>query len=90
MITEWLVAVATSFWGWLGGLLPDWELPPEIADLSSGLNGIFALGAGLAPFAEWGFVAAVGAIPIAIWISGVAWKTIRMIASHIPLFGGNG
>lgn len=90
MITEFFVVLANTVWGWVASLLPDWEVPAELESLSGLLDQVFALGAGLEPFAVWPLIAVLGAIPLVIWLAGVAWKGLRMVLSHIPLFGGNG
>lgn len=89
MIIEWLMGVASGLWSWIGSLLPDWQLPPELMDPNGFIGGIFALGQGMSPFINWGFVALVGAIPLAVWVIGLLWKAARMVLSHFPLFGGN-
>lgn len=89
MIVEWLTGLAAGLWEFIGGLLPDWELPPELADPNGFVGQIFALGQGLAPFIDWGFVGLIGAIPLAVWVIGLLWRAGRMVMSHIPFFGGN-
>jgi len=89
VIIEWLMGVATGLWEFIGSLLPDWELPPELADPNGFLGQVFALGQGLEPFINWSLVGMLGAIPLAVWVIGILWRATRMLLSHIPLFGGN-
>lgn len=89
MIIEWLMGVAAGLWDFIGGLLPDWELPAALTDPNGLLGGIFALGQGLSPFINWQFVGTVGAIPLVVWVIGLLWRGARMVISHFPLFGGN-
>lgn len=90
MIIEWLSQVGASIWAWVAGLFPDWTLPSELTDPNGLLGSVFALGTGLGPFVDWGFVTAVGAIPLAFWALMLSIKAIRALISHIPLFGGKG
>ncbi len=89
MIIEWLMSVAAGLWGFVGSLLPDWELPAELTDPDGMLGQVFALGQGLSPFIDWAFVGLVGGIPLAVWVIGLLWKAFRMFISHFPFFGGN-
>lgn len=90
MIPEWFMGVASGLMTFFADLLPDWELPADLADPDGMLAAIFALGAGAGAFVDWVFVAAVGAVPLSVWIIGLLWKAARMAFSHFPGFGGSG
>lgn len=90
MIVEWLVSVAAGLWEFIGSMLPDWEIPAELADPNGMLGQLFALGQGMEPFVNWTLVGILAAIPLAVWLIGITWRAFRTIASHIPFFGGNG
>lgn len=90
MIVEWFLNLVAGIWEGVGSLFPDWEMPPELADPNGALGQVFALGQGLEPFADWNIIAGLAAIPLAVWVIGIIWKLLRMAASHIPFFGGNG
>lgn len=89
MIVEWLVSVATGLWEFIGGLLPDWQLPAALADPNGFVGQVFSLGHGMAPFIDWQLVGLLGAIPLAVWVVGLLWRAARMALSHVPFFGGN-
>lgn len=90
MIVEWLLSVAAGLWEWIATLLPDWELPAELADPNGWLAQVFALAQGIEPFAYWGLIGTLAAIPLAVYVSGLLWKAFRTGFSHFALFGGSG
>lgn len=90
MIVEWLVAVGAGIWEFIAGLVPDWDMPRELADPNGSLGALFSMGQGLEPFVNWPLVTALGAIPLAVWVIGITWSAFRTLISHIPFFGGNG
>lgn len=89
MITEWIVTVASGLFAFLGDLMPDWEIPAELAQPGGFFAQIFALGQGTAPFVDWAFVSAIAAIPLVVWLIGLSFRAIKTLISHIPFFGGN-
>jgi hypothetical protein len=90
VIIEWLVQVASGFWGWIANLFPDWTLPPELANPNGLLGQIMSFGRGLEPFVNWTLVGIIGAIPLAVWGIGIAAKLVLKLVSHLPFIGGNG
>lgn len=90
MITEWLIQVGTGLWAFLAGLFPDWIAPPEMLQAGGMIEQLFGFGQGLEPFADWGLLALLGAIPLTVWVSGITIRSVRLLISHVPFVGGNG
>lgn len=90
MIIEWLVEMAAGLWGFLADLFPDWEVDEEMISPNGWLGQLFALGYGLEPWVNWGFVTLLGAIPFAVWVIGITVKMVRSLITHIPFIGGSG
>lgn len=90
MISEAFINFALGIATWAVGLIPDWELPAELLDADGMISDLFAFGAGLGPWVDWGFVLGLAAIPLGVWVIGLTWKAIRTILSHFPQFGGSG
>jgi hypothetical protein len=90
VIIEWLVHVATGFWGWIADLFPDWDVPAELTDPNGALAAVMGFGQGLEPFVNWQLVGILGAIPLAVWVIGLTAKLVLKLVSHVPFIGGNG
>lgn len=88
MITEWIVTVALGIAQWFGTLFPTFDLPDWFTNLGSSINGLFANVQGFAPFVDWGAIAAIAAVPMALWAGGLLFKLARFVLSHVPFFGG--
>lgn len=90
MISEWFYALATLVSTRVAGLFPAWELPEQIVSPQGMLAQIMALGYGLEPWVDWAFVMVCGAIPLAVWVFGLAVRAGRVVIGHLPQIGGNG
>jgi hypothetical protein len=88
VIVEWLVSVANSIVQWLTSIMPVFEPPEWFAGVGDKITELFTHASGLNPFVDWVFVRNIALVPIGLWAAGFAFRGIRMMASHIPFFGG--
>lgn len=89
MITEWFLSLVQGVVDWLAALMPDWEVPAELLDPGGIIQQVMGYGASLGIFVDWGFIIAVGLIPLGVWTIGLIFRGIKSLVSHIPFFGGN-
>lgn len=90
MIVEWFLSLVAGLWGWLGGLLPDWEVPASITDPGGVIETILNAATGAGVWVDWVYLGVVGLIPLGVWLVGMGWKAFRTAWSHVPLIGGSG
>lgn len=79
MITEWLVAIVNGIATWVGSMFPQLDLPEEVVNADDAFNNIMALGSGLGAFVDWSFVGIMAAIPITLWLGGLAIRALRVL-----------
>lgn len=84
MIVEALVDLAFGVLVAFTGFLPDVPL-----DLS-GLGPVFGVMMGLNEFVPVAESLAVAGTLLGVWGLMFAWRVLRTLLSHVPLFGGNG
>jgi hypothetical protein len=77
MITEWLVAVGAAVMAWVASLLPDWEVPSQIANVDDQINGFFGLFNGFGVWVDWVYIGLVCGIPLSIWGIGLLASTVQ-------------
>lgn len=90
MISEWFVKLGTGLWAFFAGLFPDWEVPPELLQADGMIGQLFSFGQGLEPYANWGLLGVLAAIPLTVWVIGITIRSVRLLISHVPFIGGNG
>jgi hypothetical protein len=91
VIVQWFIQLAQGFASWVVSLFPVLDLPDGLVNVDSTINDLFSTwGAGMAPLADWPFVTACVAIPLAVWGSGLLVRAIRALIAHLPYVGGKG
>jgi len=90
VISEFFVQLGAGFAAWVVGLFPDWDVPAEITGFDDTLNGFVANFGGVGVWAPWVLVITCAGISVAAWVIGLAVKSLRAAASHIPMVGGAG
>lgn len=88
MITQWVVQAAVSVGQWFVTLLPSFDIPDWFVGLGDDVNSLFSNAAGLGPLVDWSLVAGIAAVPMGLWVGGLVFKSLRVLLSHIPFFGG--
>ena len=85
MIIEWFIErwrdMFVTVLGWFSP--EDFEVPDFFANFDQTVNDVLAAGGVLIAWFEW-----VGML--AVYGSGLAAKTLRAIAAHVPFVGGAG
>jgi hypothetical protein len=89
VIIEWFLGLVAGVIDWIGSLLPDWSVPPDLAAPGGIVSEVMGYGSALGVFIDWGACIVVGLLPLGVWVVGVLFRAAKTAASHIPWFGGN-
>lgn len=64
---------------WVATLFPVLELPDDLLHADDRINAVFAMGDGLGPWADWGALTALAAVPLTIWVGGLVVMGVRSL-----------
>lgn len=90
MIVQFLLSLGSSLVAWIGELMPEAELPTDVADPGDWLVSILSMGQGLGTFVDWTFLGICIALTSGVWVTSMTVKMFRSGVTHLPWFGGRG
>ncbi len=90
MIVEWLVSVGCSIAAWFPTLFPSWLMPSWVTNVVSSVQGFLAASSGLGVWIPWVTMNFVLGTLVTVYGITFGIKLLRVIAAHIPQFGGAG
>lgn len=89
MIINFLVSLFTSVAGWVGTLVPSFDLPSWFTSFGSTFNGFFQQFDGFGVWANWTLIASILGGVLTFWGVVLSIKILRWIWGLTPFSGGS-